>query len=291
MKRFNNYKYSYFQKQRTSNQTQELRYNISKKDKAIAKWLSLKDQELGSDTIYKDTQTHLNMKEVLILAEYDTMNYSTLELQEALNNNTSKNAAIKRKRDPESPQKDTNKLFLALTETIIQNSKCFKKDSTDEQSISRTKQEDIYSSQWVLTRNAAEASQKPILAPKTKEKRPQLDLRSSSKECPRSNKSVNLDSKTKYTGKENISQTNLLQEILKCLNHLEISQKESKHLAYNNHNNINNTPGYQDSTFKIVCHNLNSLKQNNQKLWTLMEWAKEDRINILGLAETNINSK
>ncbi|CAG8818499.1 17550_t:CDS:2, partial [Gigaspora margarita] len=103
----------------------------------------------------------------------------------ALNNNTGKNAAGKRKVDPESPQEDTNKQSLTLTETIIQNSKCFKEDSTasaqqstvsailslkDEQPISKTKNEDIYSSQWAVTRNEAEASQKPISSPKNKVK-------------------------------------------------------------------------------------------------------------------------
>ncbi|CAG8696615.1 20392_t:CDS:2, partial [Gigaspora margarita] len=117
MERLNNYKYSYFQKQRTLNQTQELRHNISKKDKAITKWLASKqtvspeETELiqGSDSTHKDTQTHLNTKEVLILAECGIIDYGTLELQEALNNNTGKNAAGKRKVDPESPQEDTNK--------------------------------------------------------------------------------------------------------------------------------------------------------------------------------------
>ncbi|CAG8666637.1 43294_t:CDS:1, partial [Gigaspora margarita] len=66
-----------------------------------------------------DTQTYLNMKEVLILAECGTMDYGILELQEALNNNTSKNVVSKRKRDPESLQEDTNKQSLTLTETII----------------------------------------------------------------------------------------------------------------------------------------------------------------------------
>ncbi|CAG8832008.1 27887_t:CDS:2, partial [Gigaspora margarita] len=154
-------------KQRTSNQTQELRHNISKKDKAIVKWLGLEDQKLtdliqSSDSTHKDTQTYLNTKEVLILAECGIMDYGTLELQEALNNNTGKNTASKRKVDPESPQEDTNKQSLTLTETIIQNSKHFKEDSTvsaqqstkstilslkDEQPISKTKNEDIYSSQ------------------------------------------------------------------------------------------------------------------------------------------------
>ncbi|CAG8844003.1 5779_t:CDS:1, partial [Gigaspora margarita] len=137
----------------------------------------------SSDSTYKDTQTHLNTKEVLILAECGIMDYGILELQEALNNNTGKNAASKRKVDPESSQEDTNKQSLTLTETIIQNSKRFKEDSTvsaqqstkstilslkDEQPISKTKNKDIYSSQWVVTRNEAEASQKPILSPKNK---------------------------------------------------------------------------------------------------------------------------
>ncbi|CAG8829381.1 3095_t:CDS:2, partial [Gigaspora margarita] len=108
---------------------------------------------------------------VLILAECSIIDYGTLELQEALNNNTGKNAAGKRKVDSESPQEDTNKQFLTLTETIIQNSKRFKEDSTvlaqqstestilslkNEQPTSKTKSEDIYSSQWVVTKNEAE---------------------------------------------------------------------------------------------------------------------------------------
>ncbi|CAG8856699.1 31777_t:CDS:1, partial [Gigaspora margarita] len=101
----------------------------------------------------------------------------------ALNNNTGKNAASKRKVDPESPHEDTNNQSFTLTKTIIQNFKRFKEDSTvlaqqstkstilslkDEQPISKTKNEDIYSSQWVVTRNEAEALQKPILSSKNK---------------------------------------------------------------------------------------------------------------------------
>ncbi|CAG8824358.1 25872_t:CDS:2, partial [Gigaspora margarita] len=138
---------------------------------------------LVADYAKQDTQTQVNTKEILILAECGIMDYGTLELQEALNNNTGKNAASKRKIDPESTQEDTYKQSLTLTETIIQNSKCFKEDSTvsaqqsnentlpslkNEQPISNTKNEDIYSSQWAVTRNEAEASQKPTLFPKNK---------------------------------------------------------------------------------------------------------------------------
>ncbi|CAG8700819.1 25149_t:CDS:2 [Gigaspora margarita] len=80
-----------------------------------------------------------NKKEVLILAECGTMDYSILELQEAFNNNINKNAFSKRKRDPEFPQKDTNKQSLTLTETIIQNSKCSTEDIT-----AVTRDEDLY---------------------------------------------------------------------------------------------------------------------------------------------------
>ena len=71
----------------------------------------------------------------------------------------------------------------------------------------------------------------------------------------------------------------------------KISNIQSKHLIHNNYNNVNNISSYRDSSLKIACHNLNGLKRNNQKLCTLLEWAEEDRINILGLAETNISSK
>ncbi|CAG8771999.1 365_t:CDS:2, partial [Gigaspora rosea] len=52
----------------------------------------------------------------------------------------------------------------------------------------------------------------------TREKRPQPGSRSSSKECSKPSKSFNLGLKPKHVDKENISQTNLLQEILERLN-------------------------------------------------------------------------
>ncbi|CAG8838487.1 1935_t:CDS:1, partial [Gigaspora margarita] len=116
----------------------------------------------GSNVIYKNTQTYLNTKEILILAECGTMDYSTLELQETHNSNISNNIISKRKREPELSQEDTNKHPPTLTKSIIQNSKRSKEDASvisqqntentisllkDEQPPMLLKKEDIYSSQ------------------------------------------------------------------------------------------------------------------------------------------------
>ncbi|CAG8720790.1 6209_t:CDS:2, partial [Gigaspora rosea] len=102
---------------------------------------------------------------------------------------------------------DANIQALTLIKSIIQNSKRPKEDTTvtsqqitevtivpleNKHSTIKTKQEDIYSSQWAATRDEMEDD-------------------------------------------GNISQTDLLQEILERLNHLEISQKEQsypKHTIY-----------------------------------------------------------
>ncbi|CAG8736953.1 33877_t:CDS:2, partial [Gigaspora margarita] len=47
------------------------------------------------------------------------------------------------------------------------------------------------------------------------------------------------------------------------------------------HNNLN---------LKIICHNI-GLKENNNKLVVLENWAKEEELDVLGIAETNITSK
>ncbi|CAG8837458.1 32446_t:CDS:1, partial [Gigaspora margarita] len=83
-----------------------------------------------SNLAYKDTQTYLNTKEVLILAECSTINYSILELQKAYNSNISKNVISKRKREPELSQEDTNKYLSTFTKIIIQNSKHSKENTT-----------------------------------------------------------------------------------------------------------------------------------------------------------------
>ncbi|CAG8661150.1 856_t:CDS:2, partial [Gigaspora rosea] len=242
--------------------------------------------EEASTLTHNKAQTYLNMKETLSLKEYGTMNYSTLIIQEALSSNMSKTAISKRKRDPDLLQKNANKQALTLTESIIQNSKRPKEDTIvttqqntevsivplkDEHSTIKTRQEDIYSSQWALTRDEMEIFQKPTLAAiamgtrkhynihdkkdtlrgslsdktnissstqwktrvekqgfstSTGGKKPQPGSRSSSKECSKPSKSFNFGFEPKHIDKENISQTDLLQEILARLNCLEISQSE-----------------------------------------------------------------
>ncbi|CAG8701687.1 21298_t:CDS:2, partial [Gigaspora rosea] len=188
-------------------------------------------------------QTYLNTKEILSLKECGTMDYTLIS-------DISKNAISKKKKDPDLLQEDANKQAPTLTESIIQNSKCSKEDTTvtsqqiteafivplkNEHSTIKTKQEDIYSSQWAFTRDKIEVSQKPTLGFKSKVKPIQFitlwDLLKearigqirSSKECSKPSKSFNLGSKPNYVDKENISQTDLLQEILERLNRLEIS--------------------------------------------------------------------
>ncbi|CAG8778672.1 22428_t:CDS:2, partial [Gigaspora rosea] len=107
-------------------------------------------------------QTYLNTKEILSLKECSTMDY-----------------------DPDLSQEDANKQASTLTESIIQNSKHPKEDTTvtsqqiteisivplkDEHSTIKTKQEDIYSFQWAFTRDEMEVSQKPTLGFKSKVK-------------------------------------------------------------------------------------------------------------------------
>ncbi|CAG8828814.1 17343_t:CDS:1, partial [Gigaspora rosea] len=106
------------------------------------------------------------------------MDYGTLVIQEALSSNMNETAISKRKRDPDLSQEEANKQAPTLTESIIQNSKHPKEDTTvtnqqntevsivplkDEHSTIKTRQEDIYSSQWALTRDEMEVFQKPIL--------------------------------------------------------------------------------------------------------------------------------
>lgn len=41
----------------------------------------------------------------------------------------------------------------------------------------------------------------------------------------------------------------------------------------------------------IATHNINGLKTNNQKIETLREWMTDNRLDIVGLAETNISER
>ncbi|CAG8784852.1 9030_t:CDS:2, partial [Gigaspora rosea] len=218
--------------------------------------------EEASTSTHNKAQTYLNMKETLSLKECGTMDYGTLIIQEALISNMSETAISKRKSDPDLSQEDANKQALTLTESIIQNSKRPKEDTTvttqqntevsivplkDEHSMIKTSQEDIYSSQWAFTRDEMEDALRGSLSDKTnigsstqrkirvekqgfststRRKRPQPGSRSSSKERSKPRKSFNFGFEPKHIDKENISQTDLLQEILERLNRLEISRSK-----------------------------------------------------------------
>ena len=41
----------------------------------------------------------------------------------------------------------------------------------------------------------------------------------------------------------------------------------------------------------IACHNINGMKSNKHKIELVYEWAIDNKIDILGLAETNISKK
>jgi hypothetical protein len=44
-------------------------------------------------------------------------------------------------------------------------------------------------------------------------------------------------------------------------------------------------------TLSIITHNINGIKNNNSKLYTLMDFVREKNIQIVGLCETNISEK
>ena len=45
------------------------------------------------------------------------------------------------------------------------------------------------------------------------------------------------------------------------------------------------------TSIKVACHNINGIKNNRIKLKTLVEWSKKENVKVLGLVETNSNSK
>src|ERR1043166_45482 len=70
-----------------------------------------------------------------------------------------------------------------------------------------------------------------------------------------------------------------------------VSPKEKKRET-NLLNIINNQkPPRSWDLLKIATHNINGLNKEREKLLHLVAWAKEQRIPIIRLAETNINSK
>ncbi|CAG8628938.1 11582_t:CDS:2, partial [Gigaspora rosea] len=211
--------------------------------------------EEASTSTHNKAQTYLNTKETLSLKECGTMDYGTLIIQEALSSNMSETAISKRKRDTNSSQEDANKHALTLTESIIQNSKRPKEDTTvttqqnteisivplkDEHSMIKTRQEDIYSSQWAFTRDEMELrsqwAQESTIIYMTKrihkeeayQTKP-IPVQALNRKLESKNRAFPLPQEEKdlsQAHKENISQNDLLQEILERLNRLEISQSE-----------------------------------------------------------------
>ena len=45
------------------------------------------------------------------------------------------------------------------------------------------------------------------------------------------------------------------------------------------------------TSIKVACYNINRIKNNRMKLKTIVEWSKEENVEILELVETNSNSK
>ena len=45
------------------------------------------------------------------------------------------------------------------------------------------------------------------------------------------------------------------------------------------------------TSIKVACHNINRIKNNRIKLKTIVEWSKEENVEVLGLVKTNSNSK
>ena len=43
--------------------------------------------------------------------------------------------------------------------------------------------------------------------------------------------------------------------------------------------------------FRIISHNINGIKYNNNKLFNLLEDTTDDRFNIVGLSETNLDQR
>ena len=61
--------------------------------------------------------------------------------------------------------------------------------------------------------------------------------------------------------------------------------------SMNNINSINRDNPRRKSELNIATHNINGIKSNIQKIDSLYEWAIDNSIDILGVAETNISSK
>ena len=74
---------------------------------------------------------------------------------------------------------------------------------------------------------------------------------------------------------------------------MEVSKPPGLHIQEAS-SSLNNTvsPFAQNNHFlKVGCHNINGLKSNSFKSVIISEWALEENLDIIGIAETNISSK
>ncbi|CAG8764926.1 1036_t:CDS:2, partial [Gigaspora rosea] len=139
------------------------------------------EEEKSSNKGQKDNERESNQKE----KTEEASNLTTRIIQEALISDINKNAISKRKKDPDLLPEDANKQAPTLTETAI--------------AIGTRRHNNIHDKKDTLR---GSLSDKTNIG--SKRSKP--------------SKSFNLGSKPKHVDKENISQTDLLQEILERLN-------------------------------------------------------------------------
>jgi len=82
--------------------------------------------------------------------------------------------------------------------------------------------------------------------------------------------------------------TGIFQEKVSTLSNIEL-ESSSRKLAHNVSRYDKNRK--RITSAKIACHNINGIKRTKIKLKTIVEWAKEEEVDVLGLVETNSNSK
>ena len=101
-----------------------------------------------------------------------------------------------------------------------------------------------------------------------------------------------LQEKSLYLDKE----TKVKKEPLETLNKKgkqAITANEELESQYIHNNKIKRGRIYENQRMelRLATHNINGLKANGQKIEQLQDWIVDNKINILGLAETNISGK
>jgi exonuclease III len=81
---------------------------------------------------------------------------------------------------------------------------------------------------------------------------------------------------------QRVDATEIIENNKKVLSDQEVIYKEASLLDSIRKSNLE---------LNIACHNINEMKSNNHKMELIHEWALDNKIDILGLAETNISKK